>query len=175
MDHDSNKYSWHYSDLDDHNFQIHGRTLFFIIVLFAFVLVLTIIVVYARWACRHPLILLHVNSHPGVGATPPRSQGLAPEAIKGLPIVLHGSMSSTTTTTTPGGGSGAGDDGGQAAECCICLGVFEDGDKVKVLPPCKHCYHPMCVDKWLANHSSCPLCRASLRRQPNDALEIVVQ
>lgn len=51
----------------------------------------------------------------------------------------------------------------QDVECCICLGVFEDGDKVKVLPLCKHCFHAECVDKWLCSHSSCPLCRASLQ------------
>ncbi|KAF3433381.1 hypothetical protein FNV43_RR24483 [Rhamnella rubrinervis] len=171
MDHDSKKFSWHYSDsLDDHNFQIRGRTLFFIIVLFAFILLVTIIILYARWACRHPLMGLNRNSHFGDGATPPKSQGLAPEAIKGLPIVLHKSLTSTL------GGSGGGCDAEHVrAECCICLGVFEDGDKVKVLPPCKHSYHPHCVDKWLANHSSCPLCRASLQGKPNDALQIVVQ
>lgn len=47
-------------------------------------------------------------------------------------------------------------------ECCICLGGFEDGEKVKVLPNCEHAYHSLCVDKWLSSHSSCPLCRDSL-------------
>ena len=51
---------------------------------------------------------------------------------------------------------------GEQAECCICLGVFEDGDKVKVLPLCRHYYHSECVDRWLSGHSSCPLCRASV-------------
>ncbi|EXB29971.1 RING-H2 finger protein ATL66 [Morus notabilis] len=61
-----------------------------------------------------------------------------------------------------------------AAECSICLGVFEDGEKVKVLPGCSHCYHPECVDRWLSAQPSCPLCRASLRVD-SPVLKVVVE
>nr|GLL28019.1 RING-H2 finger protein ATL66 [Ipomoea trifida]GMD02097.1 RING-H2 finger protein ATL66-like [Ipomoea batatas] len=80
-------FHWHYSEFDDSNFQIRGRTLFFIVVLFAIILLITFVVLYARW----------------------------------------------------------------------------DGDKVKSLPQCRHCFHSECVDKWLRTQSSCPLCRTSLR------------
>ncbi|XP_071740193.1 RING-H2 finger protein ATL66-like [Rutidosis leptorrhynchoides] len=30
-------------------------------------------------------------------------------------------------------------------ECCICLGVFDEGDEVKVLPKCSHTYNFECV------------------------------
>lgn len=60
-------------------------------------------------------------------------------------------------------------------ECCICLDEFENGERVKVLPRCNHCYHPHCVNKWLTTHSTCPLCRASINCQSNDDLQIVLQ
>ncbi|KAL3622045.1 hypothetical protein CASFOL_034241 [Castilleja foliolosa] len=47
-------------------------------------------------------------------------------------------------------------------ECPICLGEFLDGEKIRVLPKCHHCFHVKCVDIWLASHSSCPTCRQSV-------------
>ncbi|KVI07059.1 Zinc finger, RING/FYVE/PHD-type [Cynara cardunculus var. scolymus] len=53
-----------------------------------------------------------------------------------------------------------------ATECPICLGEFEDGEKVRVLPQCNHGFHVRCIDVWLASHSSCPTCRRSLVELP---------
>ncbi|PRQ42704.1 putative transcription factor C2H2 family [Rosa chinensis] len=52
-----------------------------------------------------------------------------------------------------------------ATECPICLGEFEDGEKVRVLPKCNHGFHVRCIDTWLVSHSSCPNCRHSLLEQ----------
>lgn len=44
--------------------------------------------------------------------------------------------------------------------CPICLDVFEEGQPVRMLPQCGHCYHRDCVDHWLLEHkSNCPTCR----------------
>jgi RING-like zinc finger len=41
--------------------------------------------------------------------------------------------------------------------CSICTEDFEKGQDVRVLP-CKHSYHPACIDPWLLNVSgTCPL------------------
>ncbi|XP_019192121.1 PREDICTED: RING-H2 finger protein ATL74-like [Ipomoea nil] len=53
-----------------------------------------------------------------------------------------------------------------ATDCPICLGEFVDGEKVRVLPKCRHGFHVRCIDRWLASHSSCPTCRRSLLDQP---------
>lgn len=92
--------------------------------------------------------------------------GLNSDAIKALPIVSHQSLSSSSSSSSV------------QDECCICLDKFENSERVKVLPSCNHCYHPLCVDKWLTAHSTCPLCRASVKPvkpQPNDTVQIVVQ
>ncbi|XP_047939538.1 uncharacterized protein LOC125187071 [Salvia hispanica] len=48
------------------------------------------------------------------------------------------------------------------SQCQICLGSYEDGDKIRILP-CQHEYHMSCVDKWLQEvHGVCPLCRGDV-------------
>ncbi|XP_062156868.1 RING-H2 finger protein ATL66 [Alnus glutinosa] len=141
----SQAFHWHFTALDDDNFEIQGRTLFLVVVLFSVILLFTLLYLYARWVCRYRHPFPHALPPP----PPPRSRGLDPLTIKTLPIALHRSSEAPNSR--------------EQAECCICLGVFEDGDKVKVLPLCRHCYHPECVDRWLSVHSSCPLCRGSLR------------
>ncbi|MQL93964.1 hypothetical protein Taro_026606 [Colocasia esculenta] len=48
------------------------------------------------------------------------------------------------------------------ADCPICLTDFTEGDEIRVLPQCGHGFHVVCVDMWLASHSSCPSCRQIL-------------
>ncbi|KAK1357128.1 RING-type E3 ubiquitin transferase [Heracleum sosnowskyi] len=84
-------------------------------------------------------------------AVPAIALGLDAAAIDSIPIFLHGSILCNSNTGID-----------QKEECSICLGMFEDGETVKVLPECLHAYHSDCVDKWLKNKSSCPLCRSSL-------------
>ncbi|XP_029127697.1 probable E3 ubiquitin-protein ligase ATL45 [Cajanus cajan] len=56
------------------------------------------------------------------------------------------------------GEAGDGDDGGT---CAVCLGDFEEGEELRTLPECMHCFHVACIDTWLSNNSSCPICRSS--------------
>eukprot|EP00882_Tetradesmus_deserticola_P005108 GHRQ01005381.1.p1 GENE.GHRQ01005381.1~~GHRQ01005381.1.p1 ORF type:complete len:266 (+),score=68.40 GHRQ01005381.1:371-1168(+) len=55
------------------------------------------------------------------------------------------------------------------AECCsICFGEYDAADvEVKQLP-CRHYFHPDCIDAWLARDNTCPLCK-SLVWVPDDA------
>ncbi|XP_020230541.1 NEP1-interacting protein-like 1 [Cajanus cajan] len=43
--------------------------------------------------------------------------------------------------------------------CSICLQDFEDEEFVKKLPKCGHYFHLACIDKWLVQQGSCPMCR----------------
>ncbi|XP_050210986.1 RING-H2 finger protein ATL66 [Mercurialis annua] len=143
---DSQPFHWHFStELNHNDLEIHGRTLFFIVILLALVILITLLSLYARWVCRYQQH--HIPSSNPLSHTLAPSQrglGLDQTMIKAIPISLHQSSSSSSSLS----------------ECCICLGVFEEGDKVKVLPECNHFFHCECVDKWLVTHSSCPLCRA---------------
>ncbi|CAJ1859540.1 unnamed protein product [Sphenostylis stenocarpa] len=149
---DSRSFSWHYTELDDRDLEIRGRTLFFVIVLFSIILLVTVLFIYTRWVCRYQGRLPTTAFSTAFHAPPlPPSQGLDPETIKKLPIILHHAPSDRDESAW------------DETECCICLGEFRDGEKVKVLPACDHYFHCECVDRWLTLFSSCPLCRASLK------------
>jgi len=53
------------------------------------------------------------------------------------------------------GGSG----GDASASCAVCLGDYDRGDVLRVLPACEHSFHRPCVDQWLRLRPSCPVCR----------------
>lgn len=46
-------------------------------------------------------------------------------------------------------------------DCAVCKDSLEAGKTVKELP-CKHIFHPDCIDPWLRMHASCPICRTTL-------------
>uniref|UniRef100_A0A0E0F8Z4 RING-type domain-containing protein n=1 Tax=Oryza meridionalis TaxID=40149 RepID=A0A0E0F8Z4_9ORYZ len=72
--------------------------------------------------------------------------GLKKKELRRIPVEVYGACK-----------AGVPDD-----ECAICLGDFADGDKVRVLPRCHHGFHVLCVDTWLAAHTTCPTCRDSI-------------
>jgi Ring finger domain len=42
--------------------------------------------------------------------------------------------------------------------CSICLDNFVKGEKIRELD-CKHEFHPDCIDLWMQDHLTCPICR----------------
>lgn len=44
------------------------------------------------------------------------------------------------------------------SSCSICLDEFIKGEKIRELD-CRHEFHPDCIDIWMQNHSTCPICR----------------
>ncbi|KAL7259999.1 hypothetical protein ACSBR1_005790 [Camellia fascicularis] len=58
----------------------------------------------------------------------------------------------------------------EGLECSVCLCKFEDIEILRLLPKCKHTFHIDCVDQWLENHSSCPLCRHKISTDDLEAL-----
>lgn len=57
--------------------------------------------------------------------------------------------------------------GTDQTECIVCLTPFEEGDSVRQLHSCKHIFHMICIDTWLASHSACPLCRNQIDHVPS--------
>ncbi|XP_037538550.1 E3 ubiquitin-protein ligase CIP8 [Nematolebias whitei] len=46
-------------------------------------------------------------------------------------------------------------------QCQICFCDYTDGEKLRILP-CFHDYHIQCIDQWLKDNNTCPICRATL-------------
>lgn len=51
--------------------------------------------------------------------------------------------------------------------CTACLEEYRDDDVLRILPYCGHSFHVTCIDIWLQQHSTCPICRMSLRECPD--------
>lgn len=84
-------------------------------------------------------------------ATRMANTGMTEESIEALPSIIYGK----SIQQLPGISI--------ATDCPICLVDFVEGEGVRVLPSCNHCFHVECIDKWLHSHSSCPTCRRCLR------------
>ena len=49
--------------------------------------------------------------------------------------------------------------------CSICITEYTAGNMLRILP-CSHEYHYACIDRWLAEHSNCPICRGPVVDPP---------
>lgn len=76
-------------------------------------------------------------------------QGLSPGDINSL---------SGLTSISAGGCEEGGD-----TECSICLNEFDEGDTVRRLTNCGHCFHKSCIDLWLLRRADCPLCKRPVK------------
>lgn len=55
----------------------------------------------------------------------------------------------------------------QETQCTVCLAEYQEKDVLRILPYCGHAFHVMCIDIWFKQHSTCPVCRISLRDSPD--------
>ncbi|KAL4386140.1 hypothetical protein GQ457_09G027890 [Hibiscus cannabinus] len=74
--------------------------------------------------------------------------GLEPVAVANFPTKNYGDECFSTS-----------DD----AQCIVCLSEYHADDILRILPYCGHFFHVTCIDTWLQQHSTCPVCRLSLR------------
>ncbi|XP_062130609.1 E3 ubiquitin-protein ligase goliath [Drosophila sulfurigaster albostrigata] len=45
------------------------------------------------------------------------------------------------------------------SDCCaICIESYKPADIIRILP-CKHEFHKTCIDPWLIEHRTCPMCK----------------
>lgn len=45
--------------------------------------------------------------------------------------------------------------------CAVCIEGYKPNDVVRVLP-CRHLFHKSCVDPWLLDHRTCPMCKMNI-------------
>ncbi|KAI5666453.1 hypothetical protein M9H77_16306 [Catharanthus roseus] len=73
-----------------------------------------------------------------------KGKGLDPTVVQALPLISYCEDAKQLIT-----------------DCPICLTEFQENEIVKMIPHCKHVFHPPCLDTWLSSHVSCPLCRST--------------
>ncbi|KAJ0524067.1 putative transcription factor C2H2 family [Helianthus annuus] len=109
-----------------------------------------LLLIYAKlWHTPSSLQYLNQENFGGLPRSVTRVSGIDKTVIESLPVFRF--------STLKGWRNGL--------ECSICLSRFEDVEVLRLLPKCKHAFHIGCVDKWLENHSGCPLCRCEVREE----------
>ncbi|XP_068612144.1 RING finger protein 150 [Brachionichthys hirsutus] len=53
--------------------------------------------------------------------------------------------------------------------CAVCIEGYKPNDVVRVLP-CRHLFHKGCVDPWLLDHRTCPMCKMNILKALGIAL-----
>ncbi|XP_021742845.1 E3 ubiquitin-protein ligase ATL31-like [Chenopodium quinoa] len=77
------------------------------------------------------------------------SYGLDPTVVKSFPTFEYEAVKSKMI-------------GKNTLECAVCLMEYNDIDVLRLIPKCDHVFHAECVDDWLVNHATCPVCRFNL-------------
>lgn len=75
--------------------------------------------------------------------------GVSPEMIGAFPTMTYGEAKALR-------------EGSDELECAVCISEFEEKEVLRLLPGCCHVFHRECIDAWLADHVTCPVCRADL-------------
>ena len=54
-------------------------------------------------------------------------------------------------------------------ECTICL--LQYTEETKKATECQHIFHQECIDRWLQENNSCPLCRTCLQQHTRSTID----
>ncbi|GLJ39553.1 hypothetical protein SUGI_0808170 [Cryptomeria japonica] len=85
----------------------------------------------------------------GNGNTVEEAQGLERSVIESFPVFNYNLVKGLKVQA-------------KGSECAVCLTDFEDHEMLRLLPKCRHAFHPECIDTWLCTNTTCPLCRTCL-------------
>lgn len=126
--------------------KLYQAFIFSIPILFTLVLLLLFYMLYLRrrrnaWAAAHMMVQYEARGF----TSEPTEFGLKKEFRDMLPTVVFNENVLIEDT-----------------QCAVCLGDYQINEKLQQLPVCGHTFHMECIDKWLANNTTCPLCRTSL-------------
>ncbi|XP_019453396.1 PREDICTED: RING-H2 finger protein ATL7-like isoform X2 [Lupinus angustifolius] len=124
--------------------KIYRAFIFSVPIFFTFILLFLFYIFYLRprrvdWSS----LRMRPLSHNNIIST--SDMGLKKELREMLPIIVYKESFSVKDT-----------------QCSVCLLEYQADDKLQQIPACGHTFHMSCIDLWLANHSTCPLCRLSL-------------
>ncbi|TSK98443.1 E3 ubiquitin-protein ligase RNF6 [Bagarius yarrelli] len=58
-------------------------------------------------------------------------------------------------------------EGEQGRACSVCINEYAQGNKLRSLP-CAHEFHIHCIDRWLSENNTCPICRQPILSSHQD-------
>ncbi|XVF63483.1 hypothetical protein PTKIN_Ptkin09bG0090200 [Pterospermum kingtungense] len=134
--------------------KLYQAFIFSVPIFFAFILLFMFYLFYLRrrradWSS----LRMRTSPGPGPGLAPDphlmAELGLKKEVREMLPIIIYKETFSIRDT-----------------QCSVCLGDYQAEDKLQQIPACGHTFHMDCIDHWLSNHTTCPLCRLSVLASP---------
>ncbi|XVF29791.1 hypothetical protein REPUB_Repub16aG0001600 [Reevesia pubescens] len=138
--------------------KLYQAFIFSVPIFFAFILLFMFYLFYLRrrradWSSLR--MRTHSNNHLSISMP---DLGLNKDVRQMLPILIYKQTFSITDT-----------------QCSVCLGDYQAEDKLQQIPACGHTFHMDCIDHWLANHTTCPLCRLSVLASPKapDKLPVI--
>ncbi|XP_030461461.1 RING-H2 finger protein ATL7-like [Syzygium oleosum] len=137
--------------------KLYQAFIFSVPIVFTFVLLFSFYVFYLRrrradWVSLRMRASLPID---GQNVDVPRPEvGLTKELREMLPVIVYKESFSVNDS-----------------QCSVCLGDYEAEDRLQQVPACGHTFHMGCIDHWLATHTTCPLCRASLLA-PTRSIEV---
>ncbi|KAE8809555.1 RING-H2 finger protein ATL5K [Hordeum vulgare] len=109
---------------------------------------------FASWRRDHDDVVATQHHHHIVySAEPAPSRGLEEAAIRRIPTLRY-RKPPVPPCKAP--------EAQVAGECAVCLSEFQEGERLRLLPPCLHLFHIDCIDAWLYATANCPLCRAAI-------------
>ncbi|TVU31793.1 hypothetical protein EJB05_23494, partial [Eragrostis curvula] len=84
------------------------------------------------------------------------------ELVPGAALFLRPAGAALPPSVSYAGARASAAKKGLPEDCPVCLEPFADDDGVRVVPACGHLYHTPCIDRWLDDHNSCPVCRCAV-------------
>jgi E3 ubiquitin-protein ligase BIG BROTHER-like protein len=93
-----------------------------------------------------------------------QSKGVSKEAMATLTRFAYGDDCGTNNAEKQ-----KDDDDDDENICAVCRLGFEFGDPCLGLPQCGHAYHAECLEPWLAENKSCPLCKTEIEGEAEAA------
>jgi hypothetical protein len=84
------------------------------------------------------------------------------ELVPGAALLLRPAGAALPPEVSYAGARASAAKKGLPEDCPVCLEPFADDDGVRVIPACGHLYHTPCIDRWLDEHNTCPVCRCAV-------------
>jgi hypothetical protein len=51
---------------------------------------------------------------------------------------------------------------GESGFCTVCQEELKEGERVRTIQKCQHLFHASCLEPWLADNTTCPVCRTPI-------------